>query len=153
MRGIISGNVLYADSETFITAVDIHSGKMIWERDDSWAYTPMDMYVCGNVLLKCAGNAIAGYDINTGSILYEYRNYGTWQTSVDKKIAYIVNRKQDIDIIDVQSGEFLTKIVCPYQSNGELFSGSYPVIRRHYLYVMSYRHLFRYKIPKSLHHS
>lgn len=143
-QGVIAKGVLFANSDTFMTAVDIRCGERIWERDDRWAYTLMDMFVCGDVLLKCAGNATAGYDAASGRIVYEYRNYGSWQTSVHGNLAFIVNRKQALDVMDVRTGDFIGSITCPYQSEGEFFSGSYPVIRGRFLHIMSYRHLFRY---------
>lgn len=145
-QGVIDKGVLYANSDTYLTAVDIRSGERIWERDDKWAYTLMDMSVSGGVLLKCAGNATAGYDTASGRILYEYRNYGSWQTSVHGNLAFIVNRRQELDVMDVRTGDFIGNITCPYHSDGEFFSGSYPVIRGRYLHIMSYRHLFRYPI-------
>lgn len=151
LHGVISDGVLYADSDTFLTAVEIRGGKTLWTRDDSWAYSLMDMFVCSSaegpsrrILLRCSGNSISGYDCATGRILYEYRNYGTWRTSVDGRTAYILNRRQEVDVMDIATGEFTGTLRCPGEALGEDFTGSYPVIRGRHLYIMGSRHLFRY---------
>ena len=59
-----------------------------------------------------------------------------------EKYAYLVNRRNEIDIIDVETGTKLDKIVCPYGEIG--FFGSYPVIYDNKMYVMGENRLFRY---------
>lgn len=146
-HGIVSGDVLYVNVDDYLVPINIRSGEKLWERsDDYWAHTYMDMFVYKDVVLKCGINATVAYDRKKGDILYEYRDYGSWQTSVDGRFAYLINRKQNVDIIDLETGEILDTIKCKYQSSGEDFSGSYPVIHDGKMYIMSYNHLFRYPI-------
>ena len=139
---LLEKSILYANVETYLTAIDIHTGKRIWERDDRWAYTLFDMFIYKGVLLKCAGNATVGYDKETGKILYDYQDYGSYYTTLQGQYAYLVNRRNEIDIIDVETGTKLDNIVCPYGEIG--FFGSYPVIYDNKMYVMGENRLFRY---------
>ena len=139
---LLEKNILYANVETYLTAIDIRTGQRLWERDDRWAYTLFDMYIYKDVLLKCAGNATVGYDKVTGKILYDYRDYGSYYTTLEGQYAYLVNRRNEIDIIDVETGTKLDKIVCPYGEIG--FFGSYPAIYDNKMYVMGENRLFRY---------
>lgn len=142
-HSLLEGNILYSNLETSMMAIDISKDETLWERDDYWAYVLMDMYIYKDVILKCAGNATVGYNKKTGEIIYSYRDYGSWNTSVDGKYAYFINCcDDDIDIIDIESGEKLDKIVCPYGNLG--FGGSYPAIYDNKMYVMGERRLFRY---------
>ena len=136
---------LYANRETYLAAIDIHTGETLWERDDYWTYTLFDLHLYKDVLLKCAGNATTAYDKNTGEILYDYRNYGSWYSSLHGKYVYLVNRKCKIDIIDIETGTKLDQIVCPYGRQG--FFGSYPVIYDDKMYIMGgTNRLFRYPV-------
>lgn len=139
---LLEKNILYANVETYLTAIDIRTGQRLWERDDRWAYTLFDMYIYKDVLLKCAGNATVGYDKVTGKILYDYRDYGSYYTTLEGQYAYLVNRRNEIDIIDVETGTKLDKIVCPYGEIG--FFGSYPAIYDNKMYIMGENRLFRY---------
>ena len=141
---IISDGILYGNNSTIIKAVNLKTGNILWERDDPWAYINVDMFVYKGVLVKCSVNATTAYDARTGELLYYYDNYGSWDASTDGPYLYMVNRKGNIDIIDILTGKILDTIKCKYAEDGELFSGSIPTIYDGKLFMMSYNHLFRY---------
>lgn len=142
----ISNGVLYGNASTFIKAVDLTTKEVLWERDDPWAYIYVGMFEYNGVLLKCSENATTAYDVQTGEVLYYYDNYGSWGATVDGPYAYLVNRKKNIDVIEILTGKKLDTIKCKYADNGELFSGSLPTIYDNKLYMMSYNHIFRYPL-------
>ena len=141
--GFEKDNVVYCDIDTYLTAIDIKTDSQLWERDDKWAYTAKDIYEYNGVLLKCGVNATTGYDAKTGAVLYNYDNYGSYDTTQDGKYAYIVTRKQNVDIINIETGDILDVVKCKYAGNDEYFSGSCPTIHDGKMYIMSDRHLFR----------
>ena len=65
-NGIIQDGILYANVDTYITAVDIKTGQQLWERDDPEAYILEDLIVYNGVVLKCGGNSTYGYNAQTG---------------------------------------------------------------------------------------
>ena len=65
-NGIIQDGILYANVDTYITAVDIKTGQQLWERDDPEAYILGDLIVYNGVVLKCGGNSTYGYNAQTG---------------------------------------------------------------------------------------
>ncbi len=143
-HSIMEGDVLYSNVDTHLEAVDIIKGCILWERQDDWAYVLNDLIIYKDVLLKCAVNATVGYDKHTGKIRYDYQDYGSWYTTLHGKYAYMVNRQNKIDIIDVETGAIVDKIVCPYGKIG--FFGSYPVFHDGKMYIMGENRLFRYPV-------
>ena len=125
-KGMIYGDVLYATLDTEITAIDVRGNRKLWERSDYWAYFMEDMYLYGDVLLKCCAYATVGYNKNNGEIIYDYRDYGSWYTTVHQGYAYLVSLKDELDIIDIATGQKVSKILCPDREAG--FIGSYPMI-------------------------
>ena len=99
------------------------------------------MYVYKDVLLKCAINATVAYDKKNGEILYDFQNYGSWFTTVHKGYAYLLNRKDILDVFDVTTGKMLDHLVCP---DGGDFLGSYPMIYDEKLYIIGGGCLYRY---------
>lgn len=140
-HGLIEDGILYANMDRNITAIDIRTGEKLWERYDEWAYILVDMYVYKDVLLKCAINATVAYDKKTGEILYDFQNYGSWFTTVHNGYAYLLNRKDILDVFDVSTGKMLDHLACP--AGGDFF-GSYPVIYDEKLYILGGRSLYRY---------
>lgn len=141
-QSYLDGDVLFSVVDTYLAATNIKTGETLWDRDDRWTYTLMDLHIYKDVILKCAGNATTGYDKRTGQILYDYRNYGSYDTSKEGRYAYLVNCKNIVDILDIETGQKLDKIVCPYGEIG--FFGSYPAIYDNKLYIMGENRLFRY---------
>lgn len=143
-HSIMEGDVLYSNVETCLMATDIESGECLWERNDRWTYTLMDLHVYEDVILKCAGNATIGYDKKTGRIIYDYRDYGSYDTAREGRYAYIINCRGIVDILDIETGAIVDKIVCPYGRIG--FFGSYPVFHDGKMYIMGENRLFRYPV-------
>ena len=143
--GFEKNGIVYTNLDTYTAAIDISSDRLLWERkEDYWAYNSKDMFEYNGVLLKCGINATTGYNAKTGEILYDYRDYGSYDTTQDGKYVYMVNRKQNIDIIEIETGKVLDFVKCKYADKGEDFSGSYPTLIDGKMYIMSYNHLFRY---------
>lgn len=143
--GFEKKGILYTNLNIYTAAIDISSDRLLWERrEDYWAYNSKDMFEYNGVLLKCGVNATTGYNAKTGEILYQYDNYGSYDTTQDGKYVYMVNRKQNIDIIEIETGKVLDFVKCKYADKGEDFSGSYPTLIDGKMYIMSYNHLFRY---------
>lgn len=142
-HGLIEDGILYANMDRYISAIDIRNGEKLWERYDEWAYILVDMYVYKDVLLKCAVNATVGYDKRTGEILYDFQNYGSWFTTVHKGYAYLLNRKDNLDVFDVLTGKKMDHVVCP---DGGDFFGSYPMVYDEKLYIIGGNKLYRYPI-------
>jgi len=135
--GIESDGILYVDIDCYLTAIDWKQDVQLWEREDYWAYTKMDMSVFDNTLMKCGGNATVGYDIHTGDIIYDYRNHGSQYTTFDGPYAYMVTAGAKLEIIERASGIILETITSPgnNQANGG-FYGSYPCIYGDKMYIM-----------------
>ena len=143
--GFEKNGIVYTNLDIYTAAIDISSDRLLWERkEDYWAYNSKDMFEYNGVLLKCGVNATTGYNAKTGEILYDYRDYGSYDTTQDGKYVYMVNRKQNIDIIEIETGKVLDFVKCKYADKGEDFSGSYPTLIDGKMYIMSYNHLFRY---------
>ncbi|MBO4263166.1 MAG: hypothetical protein J5871_00615, partial [Bacteroidales bacterium] len=140
-QGILWGNV-----GTFISAVDVKNGKWLWSRDDWCADYVGDIGVYGDVLMKCAEDAITGYNVKTGEVVYSYPHYGAWHTSFDGRYAYLINRKNKLDIIDIETGKILDTVTCKYDTEYDGFGLSYPMIYNGKLYIMGGNSLFRYSV-------
>ena len=141
---IINNGVIFCLAGTYIAAIDIKSGRTIWERDDPFSDYTQDTYVYNNTLVKCGGDATTGYQTTDGEISYSLKSYGSWYASAHGPYLYVVNRQQDLDIISIETGSIISQIQCKYHDDGELFFGSYPTVFGEYIYIMSNRHLFRY---------
>lgn len=142
--GFEKEGILYASLDTYTAAIDIKKDKLLWGRQDNWSYNAKDMFEYGGVLLKCGVNATTGYNAKTGEVLYNYDNYGSYDTTQQGQYVYLVNRKQNIDIINIKTGQIVDYVKCKYADKGEDFSGSYPTLIDGKMYIMSYNHLFRY---------
>lgn len=142
--GFEKEGILYAALDTYTAAIDVKKDKLLWGRQDIWSYNAKDMFEYGGVLLKCGVNATTGYNAKTGEVLYNYDNYGSYDTTQQGQYVYLVNRKQNIDIINIETGQIVDYVKCKYADKGEDFSGSYPTLIDGKMYIMSYNHLFRY---------
>lgn len=142
--GFEKEGILYAALDTYTAAIDVKKDKLLWGRQDIWSYNAKDMFEYRGVLLKCGVNATTGYNAKTGEVLYNYDNYGSYDTTQQGQYAYLVNRKQNIDIINIETGQIVDYVKCKYADKGEDFSGSYPTLIDGKMYIMSYNHLFRY---------
>lgn len=142
--GFEKDGILYANLDTYTAAIDVKKDKLLWGRQDIWSYNAKDMFEYRGVLLKCGVNATTGYNAKTGEVLYNYDNYGSYDTTQQGQYVYLVNRKQNIDIINIETGQIVDYVKCKYADKGEDFSGSYPTLIDGKMYIMSYNHLFRY---------
>jgi len=138
----LENGILYANDDRYITAIDTKINKNLWERNDMFAYGVEDIIIYNNTLMKCACNALIGYDKKNGDIIYYYDNYGSVHTSKDGRYAYLLNSRNIVDIINIETGEKLDYIVCPNRSVG--FFGSYPMIYDDKLYIIGDNTLYRY---------
>jgi len=136
----LENGILYANDDRYITAIDTKTKTNLWEREDMFAYGMEDIIIYNNTLLKCAVNALIGYNKKTGDIIYCYDDYPCVHASKDGRYAYLLNGY--IDIIDIETGEKLDYIVCPNSKYG--FFGSYPMIYDDKLYIIGSNTLYRY---------
>lgn len=144
-NGIIQDGILYANVDTYLTAVDIKTGHQLWERDDPEAYILQDLIVCNGVVLKCGINATYGYDAQTGMLLYKYDNFGSHYTTQNGKYAYLITRSGWLAVIDIATGRIHKRIDCP----DEMFFGSYPTFYGDKMYIMGLpNYLYCYSVDK-----
>lgn len=134
--GCENDGIIYVNIDTFITAINWEQDIQLWEREDYWAYIMMDMNVFGNTLLKCGRNATIGYNIHSGDVVYDYRDHGSLYTSFDGPYAYMVTAGEKLEIIDIESGNILDTVTCPYRDGKSGFIGSYPSIHGDKMYIM-----------------
>ena len=138
----LEGNVIYSAVDRTMMAVDVKTGEIIWNRYDMCAYGCQDILFYNDVLMKCAVNATVGYDKKTGEVKYLFDNYGSWYVTQEGRYAYFLNCKNELDILDIETGKKLDYVVCP--NKGEGFFGSYPMIYDNKLYIIGSNTLYRY---------
>lgn len=144
-NGIIQDGILYANVDTYITAVDIKTGQQLWERDDPEAYILEDLIVYNGVVLKCGGNSTYGYNAQTGELLYKYDCFGSHYTTRNGKYAYMVTNAGWLAVIDITTGNIHKRIDCP----DEMFFGSYPTFYDDNMYIMGLpNYLYCYSADK-----
>jgi len=139
----LNGEILYSNLDRTIMAIDLKTGEIIWERYDMCAYVCQDILFYNDILMKCAVNATIGYDRKTGEVKYLFDNYGSYHVTQAGKYAYFINRKNIIDILDIETGERLDYIECP-EKGWSNFWGPYPTIYDDKLYIIGNNTLYRY---------
>lgn len=144
-KGRVQDGILYANVDTYITAVDIKTGQQLWERDDPEAYILEDLIVYNGVVLKCGGNSTYGYNAQTGELLYKYDCFGSHYTTRNGKYAYMVTNAGWLAVIDITTGNIHKRIDCP----DEMFFGSYPTFYDDNMYIMGLpNYLYCYSADK-----
>lgn len=144
-KGLIRNAILYANIDTYITAIDTKTGQQLWERDDPEAYILQDLIIHNDVVLKCGINATYGYDALTGKLLYKYDNFGSRYTTKHGKYAYLITRSDWLAVIDIATGHIHKRIDCP----DEMFFGSYPTFYGDKMYIMGLpNYLYCYSVDK-----
>ncbi len=139
----INDNTLYSNVDRTMMAIDIETGNIIWERYDICAYACQDVLFYNDILMKCAVNATIGYDKNTGDVKYLFDDYGSYYVTQQGRYAYFLNRKDKVDIIEIETGKKLGQIICP-NNNRYGFLGPYPTIYDNKLYIIGNNTLYRY---------
>lgn len=142
-RNYLDNDTLFANLDRTIMAIDLKTGEKIWERYDMCAYSCQDVLFYNDILMKCAINATIGYDRKTGEVKYLFDNYGSYFVTQAGKYAYFINRKNKIDILDIETGERLDYIECP-EKGWSNFWGPYPTIYDDKLYIIGNNTLYRY---------
>ena len=144
-NGILQDGILYANVDTYLTAVDVETGRQFWERNDPEAYILEDLIVYNGVVLKCGGNSTYGYNAQTGELLYKYDNFGSHYTTRHGKYAYMVTNAGWLAVIDIATGRIHKRIDCP----DEMFFGSYPTFYGDKMYIMGLpNYLYCYSVDK-----
>ena len=144
-NGILQDGILYANVDTYLTAVDVETGRQLWERNDPEAYILEDLIVYNGVVLKCGGNSTYGYNAQTGELLYKYDNFGSHYTTRHGKYAYMVTNAGWLAVIDIATGRIDKRIDCP----DEMFFGSYPTFYGDKMYIMGLpNYLYCYSVDK-----
>ena len=139
----INDNTLYSNVDRTMMAIDIKTGNIIWERYDMCAYACQDVLFYNDILMKCAVNATIGYDKNTGDVKYLFDDYGSYYVTQQGGYAYFINRQNKLDIIEIETGNKLERIICPVKGVSD-FWGPYPTIYDNKLYIIGNNTLYRY---------
>lgn len=142
-HSFLEGNIIYSNLERKIMAIDMKTGDIIWEHYELCTYGFQDLCISNDVLMSCCINATAGYNKKTGEMLYLFDNYGSYFVTQAGKYAYFINRKNKIDILDIETGERLDYIECP-EKGWSNFWGPYPTIYDDKLYIIGNNTLYRY---------
>ncbi|MBO5596925.1 MAG: PQQ-like beta-propeller repeat protein [Bacteroidales bacterium] len=142
-HSFLEGNIIYSNLERKIMAIDMKTGDIIWEHYELCMYGFQDLCISNDVLMSCCINATAGYNKKTGEMLYLFDNYGSYHVTQAGKYAYFINRKNKLDILDIETGERLDYVECP--ENGPAnFWLTYPTIYDDKLYIIGNNTLYRY---------
>ncbi len=139
----LESNTIYSNVDRTMIAIDIKTGKKIWERYDMCAYACQDVLFYNDILMKCAVNATIGYDKKTGEVKYLFDDYGSWYVTQEDKYAYFINRKNKLDILDIETGKRLDYVECPEKGFSD-FWAPYPMIYDEKLYIIGNNTLYRY---------
>ena len=142
-HSFLEGNIIYSNLERKIMAIDMKTGDIIWEHYELCTYGFQDLCISNDILMNCCINATAGYNKKTGEMLYLFDNYGSYHVTQAGKYAYFINRKNKIDILDIETGERLDYIECP-EKGWSNFWGPYPTIYDDKLYIIGNNTLYRY---------
>ena len=139
----LEGNVIYSAVDRTMMAIDLKTGETIWERYDMCAYYCQDVLFYNDILMKCAINATVGYDKKTGEVKYLFDDYGSYYVTQEGRYAYFINRKNKLDIIDIETGKRLDYIECPEKGFSDFYA-PYPMIYDGKLYIIGNNTLYRY---------
>ena len=139
----LEGDIIFAAVDRTMMAINVKTSETLWERYDMCAYGCQDVLFYNDILMKCAVNATIGYDKKTGNIKYLFDDYGSWYVTQNRRYAYFINRKNKLDIIDIETGERLDYIECPEKGFSD-FWGPYPTIYDDKLYIIGNNTLYRY---------
>jgi outer membrane protein assembly factor BamB len=140
-HSFLEKNIIYSNLERKIMAVNLKTGNILWERHDECSYGFQDLCIYNDVLMNCSINATIGYDKNTGDVKYLFDDYGSYYVTQQGRYAYFINRKENVDIIEIETGKKLGQIICPNKSG---FLGPYPTIYDNKLYIIGNNTLYRY---------
>ena len=144
-HSFLEKNIIYSNLERKIMAVNLKTGNILWERHDECSYGFQDLCIYNDVLMNCSINATIGYDKNTGDVKYLFDDYGSYYVTQQGQYAYFINRQNKLDIIEIETGNKLERIICPIKGVSD-FWGPYPTIYDNKLYIIGNNTLYRYPI-------